>query len=159
MDAYVRKYRWDGKNPNSCCPCSIRDEKTIEEVEASVRQNPSLSIRKRIKALNIKKSSKKISFNSRTWFQQDATCHTSNAAMGVVHELFPNKVISRRCNINWPSRSPDLSPFDYFVWGYLKSKVYENKPTNLEQLKQTMRSEMAAISRVMCQRFISNLRV
>ncbi|GBP92337.1 hypothetical protein EVAR_63360_1 [Eumeta japonica] len=42
---------------NSGRPRSVRDEETIAEVEASVRQNPSLSIRKRSQALNIKKSS------------------------------------------------------------------------------------------------------
>lgn len=45
------------KIQNSGRPRSVRDEETIEEVEASVRQNPSLSIRKRSQALNIKKSS------------------------------------------------------------------------------------------------------
>lgn len=98
-------------------------------------------------------------YNSRTWFQQDgATRHTTNQAMVAVKELFPNKVISRRGNINWPPRSPDLSPLDYFAWGYIKSKVYENNPTNLTQLKQNIRSEMAAISRAMCQRVIANFR-
>lgn len=98
-------------------------------------------------------------FNSRTWFQQDgATCHTSNDSMKVVYELFPSKVISRRGNIYWPPRSPDLSPLDYFAWGYLKNKVYQNKPTNLIQLKENIRSEMAAISRAMCRRVIANLR-
>lgn len=98
-------------------------------------------------------------FNSRTWFQQDgATCHTSNDSMEVVDELFPNKVISGRGNINWSPRSPDLSPLDYFAWGYLKSKVYQNNPMNLTQLKQNIRSEMAAISKAMCQRVIANLR-
>ncbi|CAK1592334.1 unnamed protein product [Parnassius mnemosyne] len=67
-------------------------------------------------------------FNTRTWFQQDgATAHTSNVAMPVVRQLFPNKVISRRGDIPWPPRSPDLTPMDFFLWGYLKTKVYETK--------------------------------
>jgi len=24
----------------------------------------------------------------------------------------------------WPERSPDLSPCDYFLWGYVKDKVF-----------------------------------
>ncbi|CAH2090217.1 unnamed protein product [Euphydryas editha] len=56
-------------------------------------------------------------FNSRTWFQQDgATCHTSNPSIEALKELFPNKLISRRGDVNWPPRSPDLSPLDYFLW-------------------------------------------
>lgn len=98
-------------------------------------------------------------FNSRTWFQQDgATCHTSNESMAAVTELFANKVISRRGTIEWPPRSPDLSPLDYYLWGYLKSVVYENKPTTLMALKQNITTEMAAISRATCQGVINNLR-
>lgn len=26
--------------------------------------------------------------------------------------------------MNWPARSPDLTPLDFFLWGHLKSKVY-----------------------------------
>jgi hypothetical protein len=33
-------------------------------------------------------------------------------------------VISREGAIPWPARPPDLSVSDYFIWGYLKSKVY-----------------------------------
>lgn len=51
-----------------------------------------------------------------TWFQQDgATCHTSNLSMPVVQALFPGKLISRRGDIQWPPRSPDLSPCDFFM--------------------------------------------
>ena len=28
----------------------------------------------------------------------------------------------------WPPRSPDLNPCDYFLWGYLKDKVYAKIP-------------------------------
>ncbi|CAK1591478.1 unnamed protein product [Parnassius mnemosyne] len=98
-------------------------------------------------------------FNSRTWFQQDgATCHTAGASIEAIKELFPNKVISRRSTINWPPRSPDLSPLDYFLWGYLKGKVYDDHPTNLSQLKENITSEMRAIPTSLCQRVVANLR-
>lgn len=97
--------------------------------------------------------------NSRTWFQQDgATCHTSNMSLEVVRELFPSKVISRRANIDWPPRSPDLSPPDYFLWGYLKSRVYVNNPRTTAQLKQNIRQEIAAIPQETCRRVLENFR-
>lgn len=72
-------------------------------------------------------------YNSQTWFQQDAaTCHTSNPSMDVKKEMFPNKVISKRGNIEWPPRSPDLSPPDFFLWGFLKDKVYSNNPKTIK---------------------------
>jgi hypothetical protein len=59
------------------------------------------------------------------WFQQDgATAHTARASTEVVREMFLEHVISLRGEIPWPARSPDLSASDYFLWGYLKAKVY-----------------------------------
>jgi len=42
-------------------------------------------------------------------------------------------------------RSPDLSPLDYFLWGYLKDRVYKTKPQNLQQLRQRILDEYAII--------------
>ncbi|CAK1587985.1 unnamed protein product [Parnassius mnemosyne] len=104
-------------------------------------------------------------YNSLTWFHQDrATCHTSNASMEVVQELFPGKVISRRVytttttNIEWPPRSPDLFPPDFFLWGFLKNKVYSNKPRTITALKANIRAEMAAISTATCRHVFENLK-
>ncbi|PSN32148.1 hypothetical protein C0J52_23854, partial [Blattella germanica] len=38
---------------------------------------------------------------------------------------FPDRWIGRGGPIPWPARSPDLNPLDYFLWGYLKSLVFE----------------------------------
>lgn len=35
--------------------------------------------------------------------------------------------ISVSGDINWPPRSPDWSPMNFFMWEFLKSKVYANK--------------------------------
>ncbi|KAK0177085.1 hypothetical protein PV328_001164 [Microctonus aethiopoides] len=34
------------------------------------------------------------------------------------------------------ARSPDLSPLDFFLWGYLKGTVYHTKPRDLEELRE-----------------------
>lgn len=86
-------------------------------------------------------------FNQRSWFQQDgATCHTSNDSLIAVREIFGQKLISKRGDINWPPRSPDLSPMDFFLWGYLKSKVFNTNPASLEELKERISEEMQNIS-------------
>jgi hypothetical protein len=60
------------------------------------------------------------------WFQQDeAMVHTARIVMRVLNKMLPARMISRRGNIEWPVRSPDLNACDFFLWGYLKSKVYE----------------------------------
>ncbi|GBO26380.1 hypothetical protein AVEN_212084-1 [Araneus ventricosus] len=34
----------------------------------------------------------------------------------------------------WPARSPDLTCLDYFLWGYVKSLVYETPVNSAEDL-------------------------
>jgi len=55
--------------------------------------------------------------------------------MDILHERFEGMVISRGGDMNWPPRSCDLTPLDFFLWGYLKSQVYTNKPQTIDALK------------------------
>ncbi|GFU57145.1 uncharacterized protein TNCV_1780071 [Trichonephila clavipes] len=66
------------------------------------------------------------------WFQQDgATCHTARATIDLWKDTFGDRLISRFGPVNWPPRSCDLTPLDYFLWGYVKSLVYADKPQTL----------------------------
>ena len=77
------------------------------------------------------------------WFQQDgATSHTSRRSLGILQDMFPSHVISLRGDIGWPRRSPDLNPCDFFLWGYVKSKVFEHRPSTLEHLKAAITKEI-----------------
>ena len=45
----------------------------------------------------------------------------------VLNEQFPGRWIGMRSEtIVWPARSPDLTPLDYWLWPYLKHKLYES---------------------------------
>ncbi|GFW33706.1 uncharacterized protein TNCV_2212381 [Trichonephila clavipes] len=58
------------------------------------------------------------------WFQQDgATCHISRATIDLLKDTFGDRLFSRFGPVNWPPRSCDLTPLDYFLWGYVKSLV------------------------------------
>ncbi|KAJ4446655.1 hypothetical protein ANN_13352 [Periplaneta americana] len=75
-----------------------------------------------------------------------ATSHTARISMDAVNALFPGRVISRKGDIAWPPRSPDLTIWDFFLWGYLKTKVFGgNPPRIIPALKQRIREEVAAI--------------
>ncbi|GFU46609.1 uncharacterized protein TNCV_1546281 [Trichonephila clavipes] len=70
------------------------------------------------------------------WFQQDgATCHTALATIDLLNDTFGDRLISRFGPVNWPPRSCDLTPLDYFLWGYVKSLVYVDKPQTLDHLE------------------------
>ncbi|GFU05449.1 uncharacterized protein TNCV_3290961 [Trichonephila clavipes] len=50
------------------------------------------------------------------WFQQDdATCHTARATIDLLKDTFGDRLISRFGPVNWPPRSCDLTPLDYFL--------------------------------------------
>jgi hypothetical protein len=88
------------------------------------------------------------------WFQQDgAMAHT---AMQVLNEISPACFISRRGNTEWLARSPNLNACDFFLWGYLKSQMYEKKPRSTVDLKQNIRDKVAAISPTMLQQVLQN---
>ncbi|GFV81773.1 hypothetical protein TNCV_1056621 [Trichonephila clavipes] len=58
------------------------------------------------------------------WFQQDgATCHTARATIDLLKDTFGDRLISRFGPVNWPPRSCDLTPLDYFLWGYVKPGI------------------------------------
>ncbi|GFU30784.1 QLQ domain-containing protein [Trichonephila clavipes] len=41
--------------------------------------------------------------------------------------------------MNWPPRSCNSTPLDYFLWGYVKSLVYADKPQTLDHLEDNIR--------------------
>lgn len=94
------------------------------------------------------------------FFQQDgATSHTARVSMNIVNQLFSNHVISRNGDIAWPSRSPDLTACDFFLWGYLKSKVYQdNPPRTIEALKERIRQEVGQIPLAMLRNVMSHFK-
>ncbi|GFW51771.1 transposable element Tc3 transposase [Trichonephila clavipes] len=73
------------------------------------------------------------------WFQQDgATCHTARATIYLLKDTFGDRLISRFGPVNWPPRSCDLTPLDYFLWGYVKSLVYADKPQTFDHLEDNI---------------------
>lgn len=81
------------------------------------------------------------------WLQQDgAPPHYAVLVRNYLDNVFANRWIGRRGSIEWPPRSPDLTPLDFFLWGYLKSKVYLNRPQNINELKERIRIEVAQIT-------------
>ena len=82
-----------------------------------------------------------------TWFQQhEATAHTARETKALFKGCFPSCLISRFGDISWPLRFSHLTPCDFFLWGYLKLWVYVTNPTNLQELKNNIYLEIAALS-------------
>ncbi|GFX12510.1 vacuolar protein sorting-associated protein 13 [Trichonephila clavipes] len=91
------------------------------------------------------------------WFQQDgATCHTARATIDLLKDTFGDRLISRFGPVNWPPRSCDLTPLDYFLWGYVKSLVYADKPQTHDHLEDNIRRVIADIRPQMLEKVIEN---
>ncbi|KAJ4451578.1 hypothetical protein ANN_03047 [Periplaneta americana] len=107
-------------------------------------------------------------FDILNWFRLDEGARL--VARHTTFEVTPYEVISAYCSwfnelsakhvsrtnnftifgdIAWPLGSPDLTAADYFLWGYLKSRVYRNKPRTIIQLEQNIRNEISAIESVL----------
>ena len=70
------------------------------------------------------------------YFQQDgAPPHYHRDVRAYLDAVFPDTWIGRRGPTEYPARSPDLTPMDFFLWGYLKDNVYGNKPRTIDALK------------------------
>ena len=66
--------------------------------------------------------------------------------MALLEKSLPNRLISRFGNVSWPPRYSNLTPADFFLWGYLKSKVYEINPSNLQERKENITHQIVQIS-------------
>lgn len=68
-----------------------------------------------------------------------APCHNHHNVREWLNQTFGNRWIGRGGPIAWPARSPDLTPLDYFLWGYTKNIVYKQAPTTREDMQGRIR--------------------
>lgn len=84
----------------------------------------------------------------RMWFQQDgAAPHFARIVRAFLNEHYNNRWIGREGPVNWPACSPDLTSPDFYLWGYLKNTVFEQRPTTRADMQDRIRRACAAIPR------------
>jgi len=80
------------------------------------------------------------------YFQHDgAPSHYIRHVMQHLNDTFPNRWIGRGSTINWPPRSPDLTPLDLCLWGSMKSEVYRKKVDTRDELLVNILDVIACI--------------
>ena len=69
-------------------------------------------------------------------FQNDgALAHFHRDVRNYLDGCFPNRWIGRGGAIRRPSRSPDINPLDFFLWGHYKAIIHgRTLPRNREDL-------------------------
>ena len=81
-------------------------------------------------------------------FQQDGCpAHSTLLVRNWLNEHFPDKWMGRHGPIHWPARSPDITAMDYFLWGYLKQRVYAiDLQDDIEILKNRIIEAIATVT-------------
>lgn len=71
------------------------------------------------------------------YFQQDgATPHCTQQTLNMLAEYFQGRIISRHTAIDYPPRSCDLTPCDFFLWPHLKNSIFREPINNIAQLQE-----------------------
>jgi len=73
------------------------------------------------------------------FIQDGASSHTSNFVQDFLKETMPRRFVKKD---EWPPKSPDSNPLDYYFWSIVKRKVYEG------WLNNPIKSESELISRI-----------
>ncbi|RZC40138.1 hypothetical protein BDFB_007387 [Asbolus verrucosus] len=62
--------------------------------------------------------------------------HFSLRVRNYLNRRFRRRWIGRNGSHNWPSRSSDLTPMDFYFWGHMKELVYsEGEVETVEELR------------------------
>lgn len=82
----------------------------------------------------------------RLWFQQDgASAHFARPVRDWLDNEFPGQWIGRGGPVAWPARSPDLTPMDFYLWGFIKSLVFIDQPDSIDTLKERITAAVHAV--------------
>ena len=80
-------------------------------------------------------------FERLMWAQDGAPSHRFHMVSNLLNDMFDNRVIGLGYQVECPPWSPDLTPCDFFLWGYLKSKVFVSPPDSVDDLRHRIQNE------------------
>jgi DNA-binding XRE family transcriptional regulator len=83
-------------------------------------------------------------FETMIWQQDGAPPHYGQAVRDYLDNTFA-QWIGRRGTIEWPPRSPDLTPCDFSLWGII-DHVYAARPRDLDHLKLLIEEEFTSLN-------------
>lgn len=101
-----------------------------------------------------------LQLRQKMWFMHDgAPPHFCVPVRDHLNAHFRNQWIGRGGPVPWPARSPDLNPLDFYLWGHLKTLVYNSQIDTVDELRlrilnaiETIRQTPGIFERV-CQSF------
>ena len=78
--------------------------------------------------------------------QDGASPHIDRRVKQLLRQHFTDAgVISRHFPLTWPPRSPDITPCDFWLWGFLKDNIYSRRQVSVTDLKDNIRCQVLDI--------------
>lgn len=164
LDGYVNKQNWriwGTENPHVAVPSSLHPPKVMVWAAISSKgligpffRTGTITALRYLEILRefVAIQNALDDAESTSWFMQDgARPHRTADVFNFLSEHFNNRVIAldypthTGSGMDWPPLSPDLTPCDFFLWGYLKDQVYRRNPETIEELKQYISAACDAI--------------
>uniref|UniRef100_A0A914UIG9 Transposase n=1 Tax=Plectus sambesii TaxID=2011161 RepID=A0A914UIG9_9BILA len=91
--------------------------------------------------------------------QDKASPHFARDVCDWLNEHFGGRLMGHGSpTMPWPSRSPDLTPCDFFLGRFIKSKVYTTKPRDIPELKNRIRNAFGQVTDKMQQKALLEYR-
>ncbi|CAF3979924.1 unnamed protein product [Rotaria sp. Silwood1] len=79
------------------------------------------------------------------WQQDGAPPHYGEIVRDYLDDIFVDW-IGRRGTVEWPPRSPDLTPCDFSLWGIMKDRVYAQSSHYVNHLKSLIKQEFTSLN-------------
>lgn len=93
------------------------------------------------------------------FFQQDgAPAHNSRTVKEMLIQQFGENFIATHGPVPWPARSPDLTPLDYFLWGYVKNEIYKDTYNAIDDLKRSLENILNGINNIVMLNAVQSLK-
>ncbi len=85
--------------------------------------------------------------------------HWTRSVPDWLNEKFPDRWMGHGSpNMQWAPHSPNLSVCDFFLWGFIKSKVYTTRPRDIPELKERIVNAFGEITREIRQKTLLEYR-
>ncbi|GBL91208.1 hypothetical protein AVEN_195104-1 [Araneus ventricosus] len=142
--------------------CGRSGTPDLDQIDDSRKWNPFLDIS--IRRGNTLEYTRKLLVTSRpvgekdlplsdlrnVWFQHDgAPPHKVSSVQQYIRVTFQQQVIRYGGCVELPPRSPDLNPLHFFLWGYIKQRVYATLPPTLQEFRNRITDARASVSPAM----------
>ena len=77
----------------------------------------------------------------------DAPALNARVTYENLDKKFSQRWIGTNGSLGWSARSPDNTPLNFFLWGQLKSEIYDRQPECVEELQDKITESCKRIPR------------